>query len=193
MSLNHTSKFAELTNEQFQLIGKIVVEWANIEFLQKQILSRLLFSPEFISRTYTDRMSAVKVQESIKESIALHRNRYRANIVNEEILHEIERVNEEVHNARAHRNKFAHFCWFRSTDEEICGTNFSAGLPESKKGKKSFITINNTELNRLYKESYNLVDKINKLIDKLPEIEEETLTRITLTEQLGKADPKSRV
>lgn len=183
MPLNHTSQFAELTNEQFQLIGKIVVEWANIEFLQKLILSRLLFSPDFISRTYTDRMSAVKVQESIKESVALHRHRYGANIVSEDILSKIERVNEDVHNARAHRNKFAHFCWSRSTDEEIFGTNFSAGLPESKKGKKSFITIKNNELKQLYKESYNLVDKINKILEKLPEIEEESLAKKTLTEQ----------
>lgn len=92
MPLNHTSQFAELTDEQFKLIGKIVVEWANIEFLQKLILSRLLFSAEFISRTYTDRMSAVRVQDAIKEAVDLHHQRYRANIISENILSEIESV-----------------------------------------------------------------------------------------------------
>jgi len=185
MPLNHTSQFAELTDEQFKLIGKIVVEWANIEFLQKLILSRLLFSAEFVSRTYTDRMTAVKIQDAINESVDLHRHRYGANIVSEDILSDIEKVNKEVDNARIHRNKFAHFCWTRSTDEEIFGTNFSAGLPGSKKYRKSDIVITNKELDQLYKESYDLVDKINQLIEKLPVIEEEDFIRSQKTEQVG--------
>jgi hypothetical protein len=183
MSLNHTSQFAELTDEQFKLIGKIVIEWSNIEFLQKQILSRLLFSPELISRTYTDRMSAVSVQDAIKESVDLHRYRYGANVISEDILSEIEKVNEVVHKARTHRNKFAHFCWTRSTDEEIFGTNFSAGLPESKKGKKSYIVVKNKKLEVLYKESFNLVGKIIQILDKLPKIEEEDLVKNAKPEQ----------
>jgi len=183
MPLNHTSQFAELTDEQFKLIGKIVVEWANVEFLQKIILCRLLFSAEFISRTYTDRMSALRIHDAIKESVDLHRYRYSATIVSEDILSEIEKVNKEVHNARIHRNKFAHFCWTRSTDEEIFGTNFSAGLPGSKKDKKSYIVIKNQELEQLYKESFNLVDKINEILEKLPEIEEDDLVRRSKTEQ----------
>lgn len=183
MPLNHTSQFAELTDKQFKLIGKIVVEWANIEFHQKLILSRLLFSPEFISRTYTDRMSAVRVQDAIKESVDLHRHRYGTNVISENILSEIEKVNEEVHKARTHRNKFAHFCWTRSTDEEIFGTNFSAGLPESKKHKKSYIVVKNKKLEQLYKESFDLVDKINQILEKLPEMEEEDLAKNVKTEK----------
>ena len=183
MPLNHTSQFAELTDDQFKIIGKVVVEWANIESLQKQVLSRLLFSPAFISRTYTDRMSAVKVQDAIREAIELHRHRYRTNVIDEEILTEIEKVNKEVHKARTFRNKFAHFCWTRSTDEEIFGTNFSAGLPKSKKHQKSYIIIKNEELDDLYKESYELVDKINQILEKLPQLEEEDLVRKVKTEQ----------
>ena len=81
-------------------------------------------------------------------------------------------MNEEVHKARTHRNKFAHFCWTRSTDEEIFGTNFSAGLPERNK-----------ELEQLYKESFDLVDKINQILEKLPEMEEEDLARNVKTEK----------
>lgn len=190
MSLNHTSQFAELTDDQFSLIGKVVVEWANIEFLQNLVLSRLIFSPEFISRTYTDRMSAVNVQDAIKESVDLHRHRYAAKIINEEILTEIERINQEVHKARTHRNKFAHFCWTRSTDEEIFGTNFSGGLPKSKKHKKSFVVIKNEELNALYKESYELVDTLSQILKKLPELNEEDLVLKVKAEQGHSLDCK---
>jgi hypothetical protein len=183
MPLNHTSQFAELTDYQFQLIGKIVVEWANIEFMQKLILSRLLFSSEFISRTYTDRMSAVKVQDAINEAVHIQRHIFLSKVVSENILAEIEKVNQEIHKARTHRNKFAHFCWARSTDEEIFGTNFSSDLPGSKKHKNSFIVITNNELDILYKESYELIDKINNIIENIPELKEEVFSQILKTEQ----------
>jgi hypothetical protein len=43
MPLNHTSEYAELIDEQFALIGRLVIEWSNIEFLLGVLLSRLLF------------------------------------------------------------------------------------------------------------------------------------------------------
>jgi len=63
--LNHVSKYARLTDKHFRLIGQVAVEWANIEFLQKIILSRLLLSPEFPSRIYTDLISAARLQDGL--------------------------------------------------------------------------------------------------------------------------------
>jgi hypothetical protein len=72
--LNHVSKYARLTDKHFRLIGQVVVEWANIEFLQKIILSRLLLSPEFPSRIYTDLISAARLQNGLGEAISIHRH-----------------------------------------------------------------------------------------------------------------------
>ena len=47
MPLNHTSIYAELNDENYALIGRVVVEWFNVEFLLGNLLSRLLFTPEF--------------------------------------------------------------------------------------------------------------------------------------------------
>ena len=44
MPLNHTSKFAELTEAQYAALGRAVVEWANVEYLLGVLLSRLLVS-----------------------------------------------------------------------------------------------------------------------------------------------------
>lgn len=41
MPLNHNSIYAELTDCHFKLIGKIVVEWSNIEFLLGVVDSRI--------------------------------------------------------------------------------------------------------------------------------------------------------
>ena len=177
MPLNHSSRFAELTDDQFKLIGRVVVEWANIEFLQKCILSRLLLSPDFISRTYTDLLNAHRMQDAIKEAVDLHRYRYASQVVNEETLTEIERVSREIQKARTHRNKFAHFCWARSSDEEIFGTSFSAGLPDSKKHQKSHLVLKIEALDELYKESYDLVNSLIDIIEKLPKVDEEDLVR----------------
>jgi hypothetical protein len=186
MPLNHTSQYAELTDEQFKLIGKIVVEWSNIEFLQKVILSRLLFTPDYLSRTYTDIISAAKIQDAIREAVELNLSRYACKIIREEILYEITQINDKISQARANRNKFAHFCWSRSSDYEIFGTNFSAGLPHSKKQKKGWLKINTSDIEKLYKESYCLVTSLSNIVEKLPEVKEEDLLKKIKDEQVNK-------
>lgn len=188
MPLNHVSKYAQLTDKQFRLIGQVVVEWANIEFLQKIILSRLLLSPEFLSRTYTDLISAARLQDGLKEAISIHHHRYQASIINEDLLKEIEQLNNDIARVRAYRNRIAHFCWTRSNDEEIFGTNFSSGLLGSKKDKKSDSIVRNKELEDLYKESYNLVESMEQLIDRIPEVDEEKLAKWVKAEQVVPPD-----
>lgn len=177
MPLNHTSIYAELTAEHFKSIGKIVVEWSNIEFLLGVLLSRLLVTPEFLARTYTDHMSAVKLQEAIREGVDIHRARYGCKLISETDLEEISIINNKVTSLRATRNKFAHFCWTRSSDDEIFGTNFSGGIPDSKKGKKSCIKFTLSELSSFYSEAYEIVDKLSSLVQSLPEMEEDGLTK----------------
>lgn len=76
MPLNHTSQYSELTQAQYAALGKAVVEWVNVEFLLGVLLSRLLATPEFLSRTYTDSISAVRLQGAIAEAVEIHRVRY---------------------------------------------------------------------------------------------------------------------
>lgn len=40
MSLNHVSQYSQLTDQHFQAIGELVVEWSNIEFLLRSVLTR---------------------------------------------------------------------------------------------------------------------------------------------------------
>jgi len=177
MPLNHTSQYAELTDNHFKAIGKITVEWSNIEFLLGVLLSRLLVTPEFLARSYTDHMTTVKLQEAVKEGVDIHKHRYSYRLIPKEDLEQISAINNQITSLRATRNKFAHFCWSRSTDDAIFGTNFSGGIPESKKHKKSFITYTVSELDEFHKKAYELVDELSDLIERLPEMEEDGLTR----------------
>jgi hypothetical protein len=168
MPLNHSSQYAELTDEHFMSIGKIVVEWSNIEFLLGVLLSRLLVTPEFLARSYTDHMSAVKLQEAIKEGVEIHRQHYGCKLISEDELARIVIINNRVTTLRATRNRFAHFCWTRSTDEEIFGTNLSGGVP-------SYITFTVSELTGFHREAFELVDELSSLVQLLPEMEEDGL------------------
>lgn len=177
MPLNHVSIYSELTDEHFKSIGKIVVEWSNIEFLLGVLLSRLLVTPEFLARSCTNHMSAYKIQEAIKEGVDIHTVRYKCKIISKTVLDEITSINNTITELRATRNKFAHFCWSRSTDDEIFGTNFSGGLVDSKKYARSYVTYTLSELSSFYSEAYKIVDKLSSLVNSIPVMEENSITK----------------
>jgi hypothetical protein len=178
MPINHASKYSELTEDQFALIGKVVVEWSNIEFLLGVLLSRLLFTNEFLGRIFTDDMGASRIQEAINKALDIHRHRYGCKVVSLETINEINQLNIDIETFRGVRNKFSHFCWSRSTDEELFGTSFSGFISPNKRAKKDSMVISNTEIKEFYQNAYMFVERLSQLIEKLPEIhEEEILTR----------------
>lgn len=175
MPLNHTSQHSELTEAQYAALGKAVVEWANVEFLLGVLLSRLLATPEFLSRTYTDSISAVRLQDAITEAVEIHRVRYGHRLVSGQILIEIDQVNSQVTAIRGMRNKIAHFCWVRSHDEELFGTSFRGGVSSAKKERRDHAVLTSQELVQLNSEVHLLVEQLMKLVAKLPEVSEESL------------------
>jgi hypothetical protein len=175
MSLNHTTQSSQLTDEHFKAIGKVVVEWANIESLLRMTITRLLLTPDFLGRTYTDRMPAAKIQEAINEALDLHIGRYGYDLISKQTIEEIAKINRRITKLRTTRNKFAHFCWCRWDDEQIFGMNFSGGLPGTKKHEKSSIKLKVSEINSLYQEFYEIVERLNQITYKLPEIDEKEL------------------
>ena len=177
MPLNHTSKYSELTDEQFALIGRLVIEWSNIEFLLGVLLSRLLFTPEFPGRVYNDEMSASRMQGALKKALDIHRHRYGSRIVPTETLDEILQLNADIEKLRGLRNRFSHFCWSRSNDEEIFGSGLSGFVPPSKHLDKDSMKVSVSELIEAYRNAYQLVERLSGVIQRLPEIDEdESLT-----------------
>jgi hypothetical protein len=175
LPLNHTSTYANPTDAQYSAIGKAVVEWANIEFLLGVLLSKLLGTPEYLARTYTDSMSASRMQDSITEALEIHRARYHHRIITEDLLNEIRQINTRVTLLRSTRNKIAHFCWARNHDDELYGTGFSGGIASEKKERKDNAILSSEELKKLNESSYFLVENLIKLVEKLPSVKEESL------------------
>jgi hypothetical protein len=173
MPVNHTSQYAELTDEQFGIIGRLVVEWSNIEVLLGVLLSRLLFMPDFLGRVYSDEISASKLQSALEKAIEIHKYRYNFRVVSADTIDEIAKLKAEIEKSRIMRNKFAHFCWCRSNDDEICGAGFSGIVSPKKRLDKDFIKLSVGELRDAYKSAYDLVDQMSDVIRKLPETDEE--------------------
>jgi len=146
MPLNHSSSYADLTAEQAELIGRFVVEWSNIEFLLSDILARLLMSPNFVARVFTDSMNAFALQEALDKAIRFHRDRYHFAVIPEVVLERLSTLLSSVDELRGMRNRFSHFCWTRSTDEAIFGTGFSAFLPSDKRHKRDVSMLSVAEI-----------------------------------------------
>lgn len=170
MPLNHTSKHAELTDAQFLLIGKLTVEFSNIEFLLGQVLCRLLITPSFLGRTYTDRMNASALIEKIKNAIDIHRRRYGFSIISEELCSRVLEITSKTARIRLIRNKFAHYCWCRNDDETIFGTGFSSAQIDFKKPDNDCILISNSEIEEMYQAAYKIVELLEDTLKKLPEL-----------------------
>ncbi|HSG22295.1 MAG TPA: hypothetical protein VLA64_04990 [Azonexus sp.] len=181
MPLNHSSKFAELTDVQYIALGKVVVEWANIEQLLSVLLGRLLGTPDFLARTFTDPFSAARLQEAIHEAVEIHRVRYRERLISGDLLDEIVRINNSVTSLRGVRNKIAHFCWCRHSDESLFGTSFAGGIPTPKSERKNTAVLKLSDLTNLHQEALSLVEQLIVLTERFPRVDEELLLTLHST------------
>lgn len=187
MPLNHSSEFAELTDVQYIALGKAVAEWANIEQLLSVLLGCLLGTPDFLARTFTDPLSAVRLQEAIHEAVEIHRTRYREKVISGDLLDEIVRINNSVTSLRGVRNKIAHFCWCRHSDEFLFGTSFAGGIPTPKSERKNTAVLKLSDLTKLHQEAFSLVEQLIVLTERLPRVDEELLLTLRSTETARKA------
>lgn len=175
MPLNHSSKYAELTDNQFLWIGKIVIEFSNIEFLLKNLLSRLLMTSDFLGRTYTDNLNIAKIQDSIDNALVIHSRRFGENIIDSIKIKEIKDLNARIKSIRGERNKFAHYCWSRWDDTAIFGAKMGGQVPKHDKPNMDSRKISNSEMEEIYKTAYDIVEDLIKLLYSLPEIDENEL------------------
>lgn len=172
MPINHATPFADLTETQYSALGKVVVEWANVEYLLGVLLSRLLWTPEYLGRTYAEGMTAVRLQSAITEAVAVHRHRYRAKRVAEDDLKSIDSLNARISALRANRNKISHFCWSRWSDDEIFGTALAGGVPDAKSERKTNACLKLGELKTLHQEAHRLTEELLRITQSLPEVDE---------------------
>ena len=169
--LNHT-KYSDLTPDQYELLGRSFIEWSNIEFLLGVLLSRLLFRPEFLGRTYSDEMSAARLECAIRNALEIHRVRYQGVVISEALDAKLIELIAQAGRVRSLRNKFAHFLWMRHSDNEIFGAKMSGRIPTPNRSGES-ILVSIQELKSNYAAAHSIVDDLMNVIGEIPKIEEE--------------------
>lgn len=177
MSIPHT-RSSQLTDEQYSIIGKLLTEFSNMDFLLGLLLNKLLITPDFIGRTYTDKMSAQNKIDAINNALVIHRDRYRGKIVNEKLIEEIINLIQDIKGSKNIRNKFAHYIWSRWTDDKIFGTQMSGQLPNLEKPNRDSLTITNKALLKQFQLANRNTEKMVEIIERLPKFEEEKIFEI---------------
>ena len=173
MPFSHSSPYAQLTSRQQACIGRFVTEWANAEFYLGVLLGRLLGTPEYLARTYTDFLGAAQIQQAIAQALEIHHHRYVDRLVQEPLAKEVAGINRKIDKLRSLRNKFAHYCWMRNTDEVMFGTPLSGASPDTKRASRSHIEITVAEIDRAHDELFAVNSRLEEIVAELPEVPEE--------------------
>jgi hypothetical protein len=173
MPFSHSSPYAQLTSQQQACIGRFVTEWANAEFYLGVLLGRLLGTPAYLARTYTDFLGASQMQQAIAQALDIHHHRYVDRLVQDPLAKEIAELNRKIDNLRSLRNKFAHYCWMRNTDQVMFGTPLSGASPDTKRGSRSNIKITIGEIDRAHDELFAINSRLEEIVGAIPEVPEE--------------------
>ncbi|WP_140419886.1 hypothetical protein [Achromobacter denitrificans] len=174
MPFSHSSPYAQLTPRQQACIGRFVTEWANAEFYLGILLGRLLGTPEYLARTYTDFLGAVQIQQAITQALEIHHHRYGDRLIQEALAKEVAGLSRRIDKLRSLRNKFAHYYWMRNTDEGMYGTPLSGASPYSKRGSRSDIETTVAEIDSAHDELFAVNSRLEEIVAEIPAVPEET-------------------
>jgi hypothetical protein len=116
--------------------------------------------------TFADRI------EAVKNALDIHKRKYSNKIISENLNIKLKSIIDDITNIRSYRNYFSHYCWMRSNDNKIFGTQLSGRLPKVGEKDKDSVVISNEKLENIYEKAYQLVESLSQVIDQLPELEE---------------------
>ena len=142
------------------------------------MLNRLLITPEFLGRTYNDELTSTKIISGIENAIEIHSLRYNYKVIEKTKIEEITKIVSRAKGVNTLRNKFAHYCWTRYTDDQIFGSRLSGKLPKRNKPDKYSVLMTNKELYIEYSKAYEVAEDLMRILKELPEIEEERVFKI---------------
>ena len=112
------------------------------------------------------------MQAAIDEAIEVHRHIYGRKFIAEDLLLRIENCNNRVTTLRAERNKISHFCWCRTNDESVFGTNFAGGVPSERWERKNSRQVSLADLRKLYTEAHEITEEMMLIVRLVKPVDE---------------------
>ncbi|MDP3897948.1 MAG: hypothetical protein Q8Q62_14855 [Mesorhizobium sp.] len=103
--------FMRPDNEHLQAIGRVTTAWSVLERVLGMALSRLAMTPEFPALALTKDLNLDYQLKALRTLIALHRERYRIQVIPAEYLEILTNMIKEFDRLRHRRNSIVHTVW----------------------------------------------------------------------------------
>lgn len=161
------------TSAQAELIGRIVSDWAIVDFTLAQIATRLALSPSFPARSLTDRLHGSAIELAIRNLLDMHGERYRTAIIPTALITRIRSVGKSAARLRKDRNIFAHAIGLRMSDDELAMADLRGWGTAKDEPALSL-----QKMRELHLKISALTTDLEALLSAIPEVDEAMLVKV---------------
>jgi hypothetical protein len=104
------------TEQQLQAIGRVATAFSVLERMFGLVLARLALAPDFPTMALTKDLSPDNHLKALKMLLALHAERYRRQIVSQDLATMLTNMGTEFARLKDECNIVVHTCWFKFGD-----------------------------------------------------------------------------
>lgn len=164
--MSFRSESATPTDEQFAKIGRIIVDWAVLDNVTQNILSRLAMAPIWPCGALTDNLNYDGRIQALKHLTEIHSTQFGHLAISADLCAEVDDFRIEIAQHRAFRNRLAHWGVHRSNDDRIFVTRHATRLPT--KNREDSISVSLDEMDTHIEAVSGLIERGHDLIRSLP-------------------------
>jgi hypothetical protein len=159
------------TDKHLAAIGRVTTVWSVMERVMGMTIARLSLAPEFTTLALTRELTANNQIRVLRTLIPLHGERYKAMIVNDNLITELKTLPTKILALKDQRNIVAHTVWQRKNDDTIVALR-SKPTTESKVAAEPALEKTVAEIEKLADDIQAMADHLFILTQLLPAVDE---------------------
>lgn len=144
--ITNNSEYSELTDRQFQLIGRLIIEFSNLETLLLILLNNLLLSVNNLKGVHFGQSTTHHLITEIEATLVINSYQYKYEIIPLDLSKRISEKISEIKNIKTIRNKLTHYSWKKYEDNKIIGVRQTSDIPSIKKPKVDTFVLSENKL-----------------------------------------------
>jgi hypothetical protein len=159
------------TEAQLTAIGRVTVAWSVMERVMGMAIARLSLSPEYPLLAVTRDLTSTAQIRILRRLIPLHRDRYRTQIANDNLVAELLKLPRQIETLKDERNVIIHNVWHQGMGSDSIAAMRSK--PVGSGSQDDTIKKTLADLNDLAERIQKMADHLFVLIQLLPDVDEE--------------------
>lgn len=171
------------TEKQLQAIGRVTTAWSIMERVIGMAISRLALAPEFPALALTKELTANNRIRVLKILIPLHRQRYRTQIANSNLIAELTTLPAKIQILKDERNIIAHTVWFKKDDDTLLSLR-SKPVTDTESEANPATQKSIIEIEKLADDIQAMADHLFVLTQLLPSVDEARHAQL-LSQEVG--------